>query len=138
MTDAPCMQNKNKGPVRESGLVLKYGLGLDMDCGRTTPQPRDEGADVEASGAGQLVVTSSNPRAGVAWVDGLGSGDFDRCAALADSDYLRQIDGLDTPAGDRNICVRTGEDNVAILHPDAPAVADGPGLDLHYGIRYEP
>lgn len=32
------MKAKAKGPVRESGLVLKVGLGLDLDCGRTTKQ----------------------------------------------------------------------------------------------------
>jgi hypothetical protein len=122
--------------VRRSGLPLKSGLGLDMDCGRTTPQPRDAGADVSVVVPGRLVVTSSDPRAGVAWVDGLGKEDFDRCAAV--TDYLREINGLDQPAGDRDICVRTGEGNLAILHPKAPAVDGGPGLDLHYAVRYEP
>jgi hypothetical protein len=50
----------------------------------------------------------------------------------------RQLDGLDKPVGEqRNICVRTGEDNLAIIDPDAPTTAGGPGFDLHYSIRYE-
>lgn len=125
--------------MRKTGLVLEFGVSLDMDCGRTTPQPRGEGADVEVVPNGtQLVVISPNPRAGAAWVDGLGPDDFDRCAQLADSDYLRQLDDLDKPGGEqRNICVRTGEDNLAIIDPDAPTTAGGQGFDLHYAIRYE-
>ncbi len=137
-TDDACVENRNKGPVRRSGLPLKFGLGLDMDCGRTTRQARDPGADVSVMLPGRLVVTSSDPRAGVAWVDGLGREDFDRCAALADTDYLREVDGLDRQAGDRELCVRTGEGNLAILHPKSPVVEGGPGLDLTYAIRYEP
>lgn len=124
--------------MRRSGLPLKFGLGLDMDCGRTTRQARDPGADVSVMLPGRLVVTSSDPSAGVAWVDGLGREDFDRCAALADTDYLREVDGLDRQAGDRDLCVRTGEGNLAILHPKSPVVEGGPGLDLTYAIRYEP
>ncbi|GAB3434094.1 hypothetical protein GCM10027436_10850 [Actinophytocola sediminis] len=124
--------------MRAGSVTLEFGLGLDLDCGRTTDNPYGTGADVEAvPDATQLVVTSRDPRAGVAWIDHLGPEDFARCASVAESDYLREIAGLDRPlVSGRGICVRTGEGNLAIISPDSPAVVGGPGFDLHYVIRY--
>lgn len=133
------MKAKEKGRVRESGLVLKVGLGLDLDCGRTTKQPEGMGADIAATPGGtRLAVSASDPRAGAAWLDGLALNDFSRCARLPDASYRRSLDGLDKPLVDgRNICIRTGEHNIAIVRLDEPSTADAPGLDLHYAIQYQ-
>lgn len=133
------MKAKAKGPVRESGLVLKAGLGLDLDCGRTTKQPEGMGADIAAAPGGtRLAVSSSDPRAGATWLDGLALNDFGRCASLPEASYRRSLDGLDKPLVDgHNICIRTGEHNIAIVRLDEPSTADAPGLDLHYAIQYQ-
>lgn len=82
-------------------------------------------------------MSSSDPRAGAAWLDDLALNDFGRCASLPDASYRRSLDGLDKPLVDgHNICIRTGEHNIAIVRLDEPSTADAPGLDLHYAIQY--
>jgi hypothetical protein len=137
LNDAACLEKK-KDSVREGAVDVPVGKGLDLDCGRTTDRPDGSGADitVEAGGGVLLVV---DPFAGAAWVDDLPEDDFSRCAALPDTAYLRSLTGLDQqPTPDRNICVRTSEDNQAIVRLDMASTAAEPSLNVHYLIEYAP
>jgi len=124
-----------------AGLVVAHLLpeGAPVTVAVDDTLFRRRGKKVHGAGwfhDGSAVV---DPFAGAAWVDDLPEDDFSRCAALPDTAYLRSLTGLDQqPTPDRNICVRTSEDNQAIVRLDMASTAAEPSLNVHYLIEYAP
>lgn len=115
---------------------MPEGQGLDLDCGRTTPRPDGPGADIAPQPGGRVI--ASDPYAAVAWLEGARTDDFAACAGLSPTVYEKFLDSTDRPSPPgRVICVRTSENNVAIVRVETPSTADSPSLGVRYLIRYQ-
>ena len=67
-------------------------------------------------------------------MDDIGATDFGRCVALPESEWKKNVTGLDDLGTRGGVCVRTSEGNLAIVTFDSPFT--GPMLDIRYNIQY--
>jgi TIR domain len=132
-TEELSCSDKKRDPVRPGvPPLMEPKSGLDLDCGKVLTEI---GAGVDISGRDEGgVIDTVDTYARLAKMADIGATDFGRCVALPESEWKKNVTGLDDLGIRGGVCVRTSEGNLAIVTFDSPFT--GPMLDIRYNIQY--